>query len=99
MTGGVMNAPFPQLPIPQLPTPQLPTPQLVVAPPRHFVPAQVAPSQQPGLRRLGLGAPLAWGWVLGPGLLLLYWSVLSATGWLDPRVLPAPWTAVETAIE
>jgi sulfonate transport system permease protein len=84
MTGGVMNAPFPQL---------------VVAPPRHFAPAQIAPSQQPGLRRLGLGAPLAWGWVLGPGLLLLYWSVLSATGWLDPRVLPAPWTAVETAIE
>ncbi len=74
-------------------------PQLVVAPPRHFAPAQIAPSQQPGLRRLGLGAPLAWGWVLGPGLLLLYWSVLSATGWLDPRVLPAPWTAVETAIE
>ncbi|CUS43216.1 MAG: ABC transporter permease [Pseudomonadota bacterium] len=76
-----------------------PFPQLVATPPRHFVPAQVTPSQQPGLRRLGLGAPLAWGWILGPGLLLLYWSVLSATGWLDPRVLPAPWTAVETAIE
>ena len=76
-----------------------PFPQLVATPPRHFSPAQAAPSQQPGLRRLGLGAPLAWGWVLGPSLLLLYWSVLSATGWLDPRVLPAPWTAVEAAIE
>jgi sulfonate transport system permease protein len=56
-------------------------------------------SGPPGLRRLGLGAPLAWGWMLGPFLLVLYWSVLSATGWLDPRILPAPWTAVTTGIE
>lgn len=76
-----------------------PFPQLVVAPPRYAAPAAVAASQQPGLRRLGLGAPLSWGWLLGPGLLLLYWSVLSATGWLDPRILPAPWTAVDAAIE
>ena len=34
-----------------------------------------------------------------PALLLLYWSVLSETGYLDPRVLPAPWTAVSAVIE
>ncbi|HZU63635.1 MAG TPA: ABC transporter permease [Novosphingobium sp.] len=39
------------------------------------------------------------GLLLGPALLLLYWSVLSVNGWLDPRVLPAPWTALDAAIE
>lgn len=39
------------------------------------------------------------GILLGPALLLLYWSVLSATGFLDPRVLPAPWTAATAAAE
>jgi len=52
---------------------------------------------RPAVRRLGLGAPLAWGWLLGPLLLVLYWSVLSINGYLDPRILPAPWTAIETA--
>jgi sulfonate transport system permease protein len=45
-------------------------------------------------RPLGPGIPNRHGHLLGPGLLLLYWAVLSATGWLDPRTLPAPWTAV-----
>ena len=49
--------------------------------------------------RLSLGKPARYGVLLGPALLLLYWSVLSVTGWLDPRILPAPWTAVTTAIE
>ena len=62
--------------------------------------ADVAPPPaNPRNRRLGLEAPLAWGWVLGPLLLILYWSVLSQTGFLDSRILPAPWTAVTTAIE
>jgi sulfonate transport system permease protein len=62
--------------------------------------ADVAPPPvTPRDRRLGLEAPLSWGWVLGPFLLILYWSVLSLTGFLDNRVLPAPWTAVTTAIE
>lgn len=60
-----------------------------IAPP---TPAREAP-------RLGLDPPARWGWVLGPALLVLYWSVLSATGWLDPRILPAPWTAVATAAQ
>lgn len=50
-------------------------------------------------QRLSPGKPARFGVLLGPGLLLLYWSVLSATGWLDPRILPPPWTAVTTAIE
>ncbi len=50
-------------------------------------------------QRLSLGVPLAHGWVLGPALFLLYWSVLSVTGFLDARILPPPWTAVTSAIE
>ena len=64
----------------------------VVPPPRAAEPAQ-------GRRRLGLDSPARWGWVLGPALLLLYWSVGSATGWLDNRILPAPWTAVSTGVD
>ena len=53
-----------------------------------------APAQAPQIRRLSPDAPARWGPMLGPALLLLYWTVLSVTGFLDPRVLPAPWTAV-----
>ena len=48
-------------------------------------------------RRLGLAEPLAFGPLLGPGLLLFYWSAFSWTGLLDPRILPAPWTTLRTA--
>ncbi|MDO6416705.1 ABC transporter permease [Sphingomonas sp. BIUV-7] len=50
-------------------------------------------------QRLSPGKPARYGILLGPALLLLYWTVLSVTGWLDPRILPAPWTAITTAIE
>jgi sulfonate transport system permease protein len=50
-------------------------------------------------RRLGLDKPLAWGWVLGPLLLVIYWSVFSLTGYLDERILPAPWTALTTTVD
>jgi sulfonate transport system permease protein len=50
-------------------------------------------------QRLSPGTPARAGILLGPALLLLYWSVLSLTGFLDPRILPAPWTALTTAIE
>jgi sulfonate transport system permease protein len=50
-------------------------------------------------RPLSPGKPRRNGHLLGPGLLLLYWAVLSATGWLDPRTLPAPWTAVTAAAD
>jgi sulfonate transport system permease protein len=48
-------------------------------------------------RRLGPGKPIRFGAVIGPVLLLVIWSIGSATGWLDPRVLSAPWTVVTTA--
>ncbi len=55
-----------------------------------------APSQR---RRLGLGKPISYGWLLGPLLLVMYWSVGSATGVIDSRVLPAPWVAVTTGLD
>jgi sulfonate transport system permease protein len=82
-----MNAPFARSPFPQL-----------VAP-IPVDPAPVIRDRARKVRRLGLEKPLAWGWMLGPALLLLYWSALSLTGWLDDRILPAPWTAVTTAID
>ncbi|QJU58785.1 ABC transporter permease [Sphingomonas sp. AP4-R1] len=54
---------------------------------------------EPRRQRLSPGKPARYGTLLGPALLLLYWSVLSVTGWLDPRILPAPWTAITTAID
>ncbi|MDP3659232.1 ABC transporter permease [Phenylobacterium sp.] len=56
-------------------------------------------AQARGERRLSLGEPVPFGWLLGPFLLVLYWSVGSASGLIDPRVLPAPWVAVTTAID
>lgn len=47
-------------------------------------------------RRLSLGKGLAYGWVLGPLVLLAVWSAGSAAEWIDPRILPAPWVAVTT---
>ena len=63
---------------------------------RRDMPAPVAQSQR-RRRRLGLGEPLAFGPLLGPSILLLYWCVFSYTGLLDPRILPAPWTTLATA--
>ncbi len=57
------------------------------------------PITAPRTRRLSLAAPARMGFLFGPGLLLLYWAVLSVTGFLDPRILPAPWTAWATAID
>lgn len=47
-------------------------------------------------RRLGPGKPIKFGAAIGPVLLLAVWSIGSAVGWLDPRVLSAPWTVVTT---
>ncbi|MEV5960887.1 ABC transporter permease [Kribbella sp. NPDC051952] len=48
-------------------------------------------------RRLGPGKPIRFGAAIGPVLLLVVWSIGSATGWIDQRVLSAPWTVVTTA--
>jgi sulfonate transport system permease protein len=58
-----------------------------------------APTAAPRSRRLGLTAPDPLGWLLGPALLLLLWTVGSLAGLIDPRVLPAPWTTAQTAVE
>lgn len=50
-------------------------------------------------RRLGLGKPLAYGWVLGPALLIGFWSIGSLTGFIDGRMLPAPWVALTTGVD
>ncbi|HEY0471293.1 MAG TPA: ABC transporter permease [Kribbella sp.] len=50
-------------------------------------------------RRLGPGKPIKFGAAIGPVLLLAIWSIGSAVGWLDPRVLSAPWTVVTTTGE
>jgi sulfonate transport system permease protein len=50
-------------------------------------------------RRLGPGKPIRFGAAIGPVLLLAIWSIGSAVGWLDPRVLSAPWTVVTTTGE
>jgi sulfonate transport system permease protein len=47
-------------------------------------------------RRLGPGKPIRFGALIGPVLLLAIWSLGSAVGWLDPRILSAPWTVVTT---
>ncbi|HEU5354354.1 MAG TPA: ABC transporter permease [Actinocrinis sp.] len=51
------------------------------------------------VRRLGPGRRLPYARLLGPLLLLAVWSIASAAGVLDPRVLPAPWTVVHTGID
>lgn len=50
-------------------------------------------------RRLGPGKSIRFGAVIGPVLLLVLWSIGSAAGMLDPRVLSAPWTVVTTTGE
>lgn len=50
-------------------------------------------------RRLGLEAADPLGWLLGPALLLLAWTLGSFFGLIDPRVLPAPWTTAQTAVD
>ena len=48
-------------------------------------------------RRLGPGERIPYGQFLGPTLLILLWVGLSAGNVLDSRIVPAPWTVLETA--
>jgi sulfonate transport system permease protein len=50
-------------------------------------------------RRLGPGKRIRFGAAIGPVLLLAIWSIGSAAGWIDQRILSAPWTVVTTAGE
>lgn len=47
-------------------------------------------------RRLGPGHRIPFGIWIGPVLLLVLWTIASATGVLDPRVLTEPWTVLDT---
>jgi sulfonate transport system permease protein len=69
-----------------------------------------APSAAPGtahsataprrrVRRLGPGRRVPYARLVGPLLLVALWSIASATGALDPRILPAPWTVLHTGAD
>lgn len=75
----------------------IPVPGLEAAPKRARAEAKSPPARRK--RRLGLGKPLSYGWLLGPGLLIAIWAIGSATGFIDQRILPAPWVAVHTGLE
>ena len=47
--------------------------------------------------RLGPGRPIPFGFLLGPTLLLAIWSLGSYVGFIDERILSAPWTVATTA--
>ncbi|MBF9067071.1 ABC transporter permease [Streptacidiphilus fuscans] len=55
-----------------------------------------AAAVRPRTRRLAPGPRRPYARLLGPLLLLAVWSVASGAGWLDPRILPAPWTVLHT---
>jgi sulfonate transport system permease protein len=48
------------------------------------------------VRRLGPGKRIPFTRGIGPLLLIGVWSLGSAAGRLDPRILPAPWSVVHT---
>lgn len=61
----------------------------------------LAPRDQQTIRhrsRLGPGRRIRYGAWLGPAVLLLGWTLASATGLLDGRVLSEPWTVVATSV-
>ena len=69
-----------------------------IAPPSASPAASLVTVRRP-VRRLGPGRRIPYARLLGPVLLLAVWSIASATGALDPRALPAPWTVVHTGAD
>jgi sulfonate transport system permease protein len=66
-------------------------------PPIDLAPVPVSTATRRKTRRLGRGDKIAFGWLLGPFLLLLAWATGSAAGLIDPRVLPSPWATLVAA--
>ncbi|MEU4385475.1 ABC transporter permease [Promicromonospora sp. NPDC023805] len=60
---------------------------------------QPATDVRPRIRRLGLRKPVPLAAGSGIVLLLAVWTVGSAAGLIDPRVLSAPWTVVTTGVD
>lgn len=48
--------------------------------------------------RFSLPPRSAFTLAIGPSALLVLWSAASLAGWLDPRVLPAPWSVARSAL-
>ena len=69
----------------------------LTAPARPVAGVAGAVDVRPTRRRLGPGAPIRFGGLIGITALLAAWVVGSATGLLDPRTLTEPWTVLETA--
>lgn len=68
--------------------------------PSHLPGDQSQPiDQRPIRRRYGPGRRIRFGGCLGIGLLAVVWTIGSATGLLDPRILAAPWTVMSAAGE
>jgi sulfonate transport system permease protein len=74
-----------------------PLPVAEITPANDTVPALSGPPL--AKRRLGLAAADPLGWLLGPALLVFVWTLGAYLGAIDPRVLPAPWTTAETAVD
>jgi sulfonate transport system permease protein len=65
-------------------------------------PKTLSPGRQPvspRRRRFVLARPVPGGILLGPALLLLAWALGAWAGWIDPRMLPAPWTVAQTFLQ
>lgn len=56
----------------------------------------ISPAPQRARRRLGPGPKIPFGLALGPVLLLAIWTIGSAVGWIDGRILPAPWLVMQS---
>ncbi|WP_030159418.1 ABC transporter permease [Glycomyces sp. NRRL B-16210] len=65
-------------------------------PASHDEAASGRASKPRGKRRLGPGKAIPFGYLVGPLLLLGIWAWGSAQGWIDPRILSAPWTVAAT---
>lgn len=61
-------------------------------------PRAAAPASNRKRLQLGPGRRIPYGRLVGPALVLLIWCVTSASGLLDPRVIPAPWVVLQTGI-
>jgi sulfonate transport system permease protein len=66
------------------------------AAPATFQPAQPASGTRGRRRRLGPGPAIPFGLQIGPLVLVATWVAGSALGLIDPRILPSPWTIIET---